>query len=224
MTVDFTQQRIKMVDGQLRTADVGDRRLLGAMMNVPRELFVPSRRRALSYIDEDLEVAPARDGEPARFLMEPATLGRMIQLADISSDDFVLDIGCATGYSSAVLSRLAGSVIALESDPDLARRAGETLSELGFDNVAVVEGPLARGCEEQAPFDVIIVNGAVDRVPDELIAQLRDGGRLVAVLGEGLAGRVTLHIREGEFVSSRTAFNAAVKPLVEFRREPSFEF
>jgi protein-L-isoaspartate(D-aspartate) O-methyltransferase len=224
MTADFSLQRIKMVEGQLRTTDVTEPRLLAAMASVPREEFVPSRRRAFSYIDEDIEVVPARDDAPARYLMEPSPFARLVQLAGIRPGDFVLDVGCATGYSSAVLSRLAGSVIALESDAELAARANDTLSGLGCDNVAVIEGKLTEGCQEQAPFDVIIVEGAVDFVPDALTAQLKDGGRLVAVVGQGNAGKATLFLSEGGFVSSRTAFNAAVKPLPEFLREPSFEF
>jgi protein-L-isoaspartate(D-aspartate) O-methyltransferase len=224
MTADFSLQRLKMVEGQLRTTDVSEPRLLKAMAEVPREEFVPSRRRSLAYIDEDLEVAPAREDSPARFLMEPSPFARLVQLARIRPGDFVLDVGCATGYSSAVLSRLAGSVIALERDPELAAEAGETLARLDCDNVAVMEGSLADGCPDQGPFDVIIVGGAVDFVPDALTAQLKDGGRLVAVIGQGNAGKATLFVSEGGRISSRPAFNAAVKPLPEFQREPSFEF
>lgn len=224
MTADFSLQRIKMVDGQLRTTDVTDSRLLTAMGTLPREEFVPSRRRALSYIDEDIEVAEARDGQLARFIMEASPFAKLVQLARVRPGEFVLDVGCATGYSSAVLSRLAGSVIALESDPDLEARATDTLSRLGCDNVAVVGGKLAEGCAEQGPFDLIVLEGAVDFVPDTLLAQLKDGGRLVAVIGHGNAGRATLFIKEGDVVSSRAAFNAAIKPLPEFIREPSFEF
>jgi protein-L-isoaspartate(D-aspartate) O-methyltransferase len=224
MTADFSLQRVKMVEGQLRTTDVTEPRLLSAMASVPREEFVPSRRRALSYIDEDLEVAPAQDGVPARYLMEPSPFARLVQLARVRPGDFVLDVGCATGYSAAVLSRLAGSVIALECDPELAASAGETLSRLDCDNVAIIEGKLAEGCPDQGPFDVIIIEGAVDFVPDALTAQLKDGGRLVTVIGQGNAGKATLFLSEGGRISSRPAFNAAVRPLPEFRREPSFEF
>jgi len=224
MTADFTLQRIKMIDGQLRTTDVTDSQLLTAMGTLPREEFVPSRRRALSYIDEDIEVAEARDGQLARFIMEASPFAKLVQLARVRPGDFVLDVGCTTGYSSAVLSKLAGSVIALESDPDLEARATDILSRLGCDNVAVVGGKLADGCAEQGPFDLIILEGAVDYVPDTLLAQLKDGGRLVAVIGHGNAGRATLFIKEGDVISSHAAFNAAIKPLPEFIREPSFEF
>ncbi|NMG38668.1 methyltransferase domain-containing protein [Chelativorans sp. ZYF759] len=224
MTADFTLQRIKMVDGQLRTTDVTESHLLTAMGTLPREEFVPSRRRALAYIDEDIIVADARDGQPARYIMEPSPFAKLVQMARVRPDDFVLDVGCTTGYSSAVLSKLAGSVIALESDPDLEAQATDILSRLGCDNVAVVGGKLAEGCADQGPFDLIILEGAVDFVPDALLDQLKNGGRLVAVVGHGNAGRATLFIKEGGVVSSRASFNAAVRPLPEFQREPGFVF
>src|SRR5690606_35593785 len=179
MSVDFAAQRSNMVEGQLRTSDITDVPLLQAMGAIPREAFVPARRRTLAYMDEDLEIAEAGAGAPARYLMDPAQFGRLLQLAAVVPTDFVLDIGCGTGYSAAVLSRLASSVVALECDPALAGQASATLSELGFDNVAVVEGPLQEGYGPEAPYDVIVVGGAVDAVPDALLAQLKDGGRLV---------------------------------------------
>ncbi|TKT76749.1 protein-L-isoaspartate O-methyltransferase [Aquamicrobium sp. LC103] len=224
MTADFQQLRIKMVDGQLRTTDVTNIALQDAMLAVPREEFVSAGKRDLAYIDEDLEILPARDGMPPRFLMEPSPFARLVQLADVTSADFVLDVGCGTGYSSAVLSRLAGSVVALESEAALAESAAATLERLGCDNVAVTQGALSAGYPGEAPFDVILINGAVDQVPQELLAQLKDGGRLVAIVGTGNAGRAMIFVREGELFSSRTVFNAAVKPLAEFRRQPEFEF
>lgn len=221
MTADFSLQRRKMVDGQLRTTDVSDTRLLAAMLAVPREAFVPAARRALAYIDEDI---PVGTGAMQRYLMEPSPFARMVQLAEIGSDDFVLDVGCTTGYSAAVLSRLSNSVVALESDPELAAAATQTLADLGYDNVAVVEGPLQDGFPSEAPYDVIFVGGAVEEVPQALFDQLKDGGRLVAVVGHGNAGVARLYLRDGGHVSSRRGFNAAVKPLPGFQRAPAFEF
>ena len=152
MDVDFASLRIKMVDGQVRTTDVTDLSLLDALLAVPREEFVPAARRSLAYIDEDLEIAPASGGLPARFLMEPSPFARLVQLADVKPGDFVLDVGAGTGYSSAVLSRLVGAVVALESDPALAQLAQATLSRLGYDTVAVVEGDLAAGYPGQGPY------------------------------------------------------------------------
>ena len=213
-----------MVDGQLRTTDVNNPAVIEAVLAVPREEFVPRAKAELAYIDEDIEVSSAGNGNPPRFLMEPAPFAKLVQLADIRPSDFVLDIGCATGYSSAVLSRLAGSVVAVESDHELAQTATETLSRLGFDNVAVVEGPLNEGYPAEAPYDVILVGGAVDQLPDDLFAQLRDGGRLVAVVGEGNSGIAQLFLKTGETVSGRRAFNAAVRRLPGFERAAAFQF
>ena len=224
MTADFQEQRVKMVDGQVRTTDVTDLAIIDAMLSVPREEFVPARRRELAYIDEDIEVTPAADGRGARFLMEPSPFARLVQLARVRPSDFVLDVGCATGYSSAVLSRLASFVVALESDSALAGRANTVLPKLGYDNIAVVEGPLAEGYASEAPYDVIFINGAVDRTPQALFDQLKDGGRLVAVVGHGNTGRAMLYRKDDGVVSSRSAFNAAIKPLGEFGVAPVFEF
>ncbi|WP_127523581.1 protein-L-isoaspartate O-methyltransferase [Mesorhizobium sp. Z1-4] len=224
MSGDFEQRRVKMVDGQLRTTDVTSASVLDAMLSVPREEFVPRSRAELAYIDEDILVADAASDAPARYLMEPSPFAKLVQLAEIESGDFVLDIGCTTGYSSAVLSQLASSVIALECDEGLAATATGKLTELGYDNVAVVTGALQAGCPDEAPFDVIIVEGAVDQVPDELLLQLRDGGRLVAVVGNGNAGAAHVFYNAEGVISGRKAFNAAVRPLPGFQQVAEFQF
>jgi protein-L-isoaspartate(D-aspartate) O-methyltransferase len=212
-----------MVDGQLRTTDVNRIPLLDAFMSVPREAFVPAKLKALAYIDEDLEVTPAGSAE-RRYLMEPSPFAKMLQLANIGSGDVVLDVGAATGYSAAILSLVAGSVIALESDAALADGATARLAELGYDNVAVVQGALEEGYASEAPYDVIVLEGAVDAVPRALFDQLKEGGRLVVVEGYGNAGVVRLYLRQGDTVSGRRGFNAAVKPLTGFQGEPAFAF
>lgn len=224
MTVDFSQQRENMIEGQLRTQDVTNVRLIEAVRSIPREEFVPGRRKALSYIDEDLEVAAASGGNTARYLMQPAQFGKLVQLADVKASDFVLDIGCATGYSTAVLSKIASFVVAVECDETLSETATSTLAELDCVNVTVVTGPLEKGHADEAPYDVIFVGGAVDEVPQSLLDQLGEGGRLVAVVGRGNAARAHLFVKEDGVISSRAAFNSAVETLPGFQREAGFVF
>lgn len=224
MPTDFSSLRTKMVDSQVRPTDVTDLALISAMLSVPREAFVAAGRRELAYIDDNLPLGTPGSTDPQRYLMEPSPFARLVQLALVRPQDVVLDVGCGTGYASAVLSRLAASVIALESNPLLAEQATSILSGLGHDNVAVVEGPLEAGYAAEAPYDVIFVGGAVDEVPQALSRQLREGGRLVAVVGSGNAGVASLYVRDGDVVGRRRAFNAAVRPLPGFRREESFVF
>lgn len=224
MNADFSERRVKMVDGQVRTTDVTDAAILSAMLSVPREAFVDTGQRELAYIDEDLRYASTADSDQPRYLMEPSPFAKLLQLAEVASNDVVLDVGCGTGYSAAVLSKLAGSVIALESDAALAAKATETLSSLGCDNVVVVSGALPAGYASEAPYDVIFVGGSAEQVPDALLAQLKEEGRLVVVEGHGNAGVARVFLKSGGAVTSRNAFNAAVKPLPGFNRTREFEF
>ncbi len=224
MDVDYYQYRLKMVDGQLRTTDVTVPELLDVMGVVPRERFVDPSRKDLAYIDEDVVVAQRHGGAPLRYLMEASPFAKLVQLAEVGSGDAVLDIGCATGYSSAVLSRLARTVVALESNSDLAARATATLVDLGYGNVSVVVGALAAGFAPGGPYDVIILGGAVEALPATLFDQLREGGRLVAVEGLGNAGRAKRYLKSVGATTGRHAFNAAVKPLPGFERTRTFEF
>jgi len=216
---DFATARLNMVEGQVRPNKVVDQRVVDAMLAVPRELFVPKAARGIAYVDEDIPVAPGR------FLIEPMVLARMLQEARVTPDDIVLVIGAGTGYSAAVLSRVAATVVALESDADLARRASATLQEQGAENAVVVEAPLAEGYPRQAPYDVVLIDGAVSAVPDALLGQLAEGGRLVGVVAEeGRLGRARLFERRGGAVAGRVLFEAGTPLLPGFAPAPRFVF
>jgi protein-L-isoaspartate(D-aspartate) O-methyltransferase len=218
--VDFAQARRTMVDSQVRPSDVTDLKLIAAMLDVPREQFVPAARRAIAYLDMDVPVG----GEGARALLKPMVLAKLIQAAGIREGDRVLDVGCATGYSAAVLARLAAAVVALEEDTALARTAGETLAASGVSNVSVVSGPLHAGFAQDAPYDVIVIEGASEVVPAALLAQLKDGGRLVAVIGSGPMGKATIYRAAGGGATGQTLFDASAPLLPGFAKPAAFVF
>ncbi|MEM5584831.1 protein-L-isoaspartate O-methyltransferase [Roseibium sp. AS2] len=218
---DFNQSRRKMVDNQLRTNDVTDHRILDAMELVPRERFVPASRRAVAYIDEDLPIGSTDSG---RVLMKPHIFGKLVQLADIREDDVVLVIGAGTGYSAAVISKLAASVVALEENQDFVSTATDVLVDLGIENAVVVEGPLVDGYAAEGPYDVILVDGAVDVLPAALGNQLKPDGRLAVIEGQGGAGAAKLYQKSGDAISGRFGFNASVKILPGFARSAEFVF
>jgi len=222
--LDFAAARRMMVDGQVRTSDVTDLRIIGAMLELPRERFVPEANAALAYLDLDLPATAASGGEPVRRLLKPMVLAKMVQAAAVKESDHVLDVGCATGYSSALLARLARSVVALEEDPALARRARENLEAVGAGNVTVMIGPLTQGWPAKAPYDVILVEGAVELVPPALSRQLNDGGRLVAVVGRAPPGRAMVYRSVAGEVSGWPAFDAAAPLLPGFAAPPAFVF
>lgn len=215
---DAVAARRLMVDGQVRTADVTDAALLDAMLTVPRERFLPPALAPLAYVDGDVQIAPGR------ALLKPMVLAKLIQAARVGPEDCVLDLGCGTGYSSAVLARLAARIVALEEDAELAREAGESLAAVGAAQVAVVVGPLTAGWPAGAPYDVILLNGAAEILPDALGRQLAPGGRLVGVCGRGPATKGTIsYFIEGHLVG-RPIFDAAAQPLAGFVAPPAFVF
>jgi protein-L-isoaspartate(D-aspartate) O-methyltransferase len=219
--VDFTQARRMMVDSQLRTFDVNDIPLLDAMDDVPRERFVLPGREQLAYIDQDI---PVGDGAERRYMLSPMIQARMIQALGIEPGNRVLDVACGRGYSSAVLARLGAQVTALESDEALATAARDCLAAAGAGAVAVRFGALDHGCRENAPYDAILVNGAVEVRPEGLLRQLAEGGRLVCVKGRGRAARATLYVRSGDTFGERALFDAAAPLLAPFQVKPGFTF
>lgn len=209
---DLAMARRMMVDSQVRTSNVTDLRIIAAMLELPREQFVVEP--ALAYLDADV---PAGEG---RRLLKPMVLARMVQAAGIGADDRVLDVGCASGYSAALLGRLAGRVVALEESAALARLATEHLA--GTRNVTVVTGPLRQGWPAEAPYDVILLEGATEIVPEELCRQLGEGGRLIAVHRRGSVGQVTIYRAAGGEISGWPVLDAAAPLLPGFAAVPEF--
>ena len=208
---DFAQARQNMVDCQLRTNKLVHPALISQFEEVPRERFVDEAVQSIAYVDEDVAVGNGR------YLVEPMVLARILQELTIEPTDIVLDVGCGTGYSSAILSGLAATVVGLESDPDLAARANDLLTDLAADNAVVVEGVLAEGYATQGPYDVILVGGAVAAVPQALTDQLAEGGRLAAVIDDGSGqGKAILMIKRNGNVSQRVLFDASVPRLPGF--------
>lgn len=218
--IDFARARTLMVDNQLRTSSITDRRILAAMEAVPREIFVPEARRSLAYID-GAHVLPGPSG---RALPPPAPFARLVQLAALEAEDVVLDVGAGTGYSTAVLARLAGKVIAVESDPALAKMARENLEALGVANASVVEAALDAGAPKQGPYDAIILDGAVAEVPEKLLKQLKQGGRLVALVHKAGTPVAHVFVRSGDEFAPRAEFNTTLPPLTHEKPAETFVF
>lgn len=215
---DSAAARRMMVDGQVLTADVHNSELIAAMLEVPRERFVPPALVELAYVDSDLEIAKGRS------MLKPMVLAKLIQAAHIQLDDHVLDVGCGLGYSSAVLARMAGSVLALEEDAQLARAAEEALAASGVANVVVATGPLTEGWPAAAPYDFILLNGATEIAPETLGAQLKPSGRLACILGPAPAAKAMIFRPvEGRLVG-RPIFDAAAPMLPGFVAPPAFVF
>jgi protein-L-isoaspartate(D-aspartate) O-methyltransferase len=205
-----------MIDSQIRPSDVTDPHILAAFGAVAREGYVPRAARALAYADVPVEVAPGR------FMLEPRCFAKLLQLAAIKPDDRILDVGCATGYSAALLARLGGKVFALEQDADLLRIASDGLSTNG--NIILVQGALIEGVKAEGPFDVIVVEGAIEQAPETLLSQLAEGGRLVVIMNDGPQGKATLFLKENGGIGRRAVFDAAAPLLAGFKKAMGFIF
>ena len=214
---DFAALRRTMVDTQVRPADVTDHPLIQAMLETPRELFVPQSSTGLAYLDLDLPV-----GGDGRRLLMPMVLAKMLQALNIAPEDRALDVGCATGYAAALLSQLAVSVVALEEDEGLLRAAKTTLARTG--NIEVVQGLLVDGYHAAAPYDVILVEGCIEVGPERLCQQLADGGRLVCISGTGPATKATLYRRDLDDMTSQAIFDASGTSLPGFAKPAAFVF
>ena len=205
-----------MVDTQVRPSDVTKFPIIEAMLQVPREVYVPRDRREAAYVGGNVEIAPGR------VVLEARTLAKMLDALDIQPGEIVLDLGCGLGYSAAVIARLADTVVAVEEDAELAAEAQRALSDEGVDNAVVVAGPLAAGAAKHGPYDVITVEGGIETLPQALADQLKEGGRIAAVFMEGALGTVKIGIRQGGRIDWRFAFNAAAPLLPGFARARGF--
>ena len=222
--IDVKSQRLNMVESQVRPSDVTDRRIIRAMLETPREQFAPSSYKQMAYMDEQIPLTKPAPGIEPRALLAPRTLAKLIQLAEISAGDVVLDVGCGTGYSAALIGKLAETVVALESDAALNESATKALQELSMDNIAVVSGSLPDGYPDEGPYDAIFVGGRVDEIPPALLDQLKDGGRLVAVRGAPKYARAVLWRRVGANFDEKEYFEAGAPMLPGFAKAKEFVF
>lgn len=205
-----------MVDTQVRPSDVTKFPIIDAMLSVPREAFVPSTMREAAYIGENLDIGGGR------VLLEPRTLAKMLDVLDIKPTEVILDIAPGLGYSTAVLAHMAEFVIGVEDDDSRAEEAQSILSEQGIDNAAIISGALAEGAAKSGPYDVIILQGAVEVLPDSLLAQLKDGGRIVSIFAEGDLGVVRIGYKMDQRINWRMAFNAGAPVLTGFAKKAEF--
>lgn len=220
---EFAAARTNMIESQVRPNGITDRRIIAAMEQIAREDFVPENRRVVAYVDEDVPLAPSDAAQGPRALIEVMAFARMLQHAAVKPTEKVLMVGAGTGYGTAVVSALAASVVAVESDAGLVAEARRALS--GLPNVKIVEGSLEAGAKGDGPFDVIVLEGRAEVVPQSLLDQLADGGRLVAVVGEADMAQACVFTKSGAAVAVRAAFDASVAALPGFRKKkPVFVF
>ncbi len=213
---DYTSRRTTMVDTQVRPSDVTKFPIINAMLSVPREAFVPQAQRETAYAGENLPV------DEGRVLLEPRTLAKMLDALDIQNDEMVLDIGCGLGYSSAVIAHIAEAVVAVDDNEERIEEAQQILSDTGADNVILHQAALSEGAAAHGPYDAIILQGAVEHLPDSLVAQLKEGGRIACLFQEGALGVVRIgYLLDGE-LNWRYSFNAGAPVLPGFEKHHAF--
>ncbi|MCV6574221.1 MAG: protein-L-isoaspartate O-methyltransferase [Cohaesibacter sp.] len=215
---EYADARRQMVDNQIRTTDVTAYHVLKAFESVPRELFVPSHMRNLAYSDVDIALTDMR------CMMQPSPLAKLLQLAEITADDLVLVVGAQSGYTAALISKMANTVVAVESDDALVEQAQEILTNLSYDNVAMIGGDITKGYASEGPYDVIVVEGAVEDIPRDLLNQLKDGGALVAIDGKERRAEAIKILRQGDNFSTIAAFDTNAPALAEFAKPEEFAF
>lgn len=213
---DFAAARHAMTESQIRTSDVTDLALLKAFRSTPRENFVPKSQQALAYADAHVTTSEGR------VMVRPRDFAKLVHALDVQPSDIVLDVACGRGYSTAILAGIADTVVGLDSSEESVSRATDNLTGAEVTNAAVVQGDLTNGAKAHGPFDVILVNGAVETVPQGWLDQLADGGRLGVVVLEGGVGRATVFTRSGDSVGDRVVFDSNVPALPEYAAEPEF--
>lgn len=213
---DFAARRRIMVDTQVRPSDVTKFPIIEAMLNVPRELFVPDSMREAAYVEDAIPLSGGR------VVLEPRTFAKILDNLNIADSELVLDIGCGLGYSSAVAARMAQLVVAVEQDEAMVDEAQALLTEAGVDNAVVQAGELAEGAAEHGPYDVIMVQGGVEDVPARLVDQLKDGGRIACIFMDGDLGAVRIGHKANGRVSWRFVFNAGAPILPGFKKMSEF--
>lgn len=216
--IDYAAAREVMVDRQVRPSDVTRYPIIAAMLEVPRETFLPESLRPIAYLGEHVPIAPCR------VLLDPRVFAKLLDALSVEPDDLVLDVGCGYGYSTAVLARMAEAVVALESDADMAAEAERLLAAQAVDNAVLHTGPLPEGVAEHGPFDAMIVEGGIEALPAALEAQLKPGGRVAAIFVDGAGGRARLGIRTGDGVAWRRIFDATAPVMPGFEAAKAFEF
>jgi protein-L-isoaspartate(D-aspartate) O-methyltransferase len=213
---DNATRRRMMVDNQIRPSDVTKFPIIEAFLSLKREYFVPTENRDTAYVGEHIQIGNDR------VILDPRTLAKMLDAVDVTDSELVLDVGAGYGYSSAIIAYLAEAVVALESDDKPASEMQNALIEHGIDNVIVEQGPLLDGAASHAPYDVIFVQGGVEFIPEKIISQLKEGGRMVALFMEGTLGSVKIGYKVTGGVNWRFAFNAGAPVLSDFEKEPTF--
>ena len=224
----FDILRKNMVNSQLLPNAITSKELLDAFRQLKRENFVPTSQQALAYIDRDLQIkADPQDGE-TRFILDPMVQAKLIQAVDVKPSDIVLDVACSTGYSTALLAKLANMVVGIEANQKIADLATQHIEQQEIDNAVIICDPLADGYKKEAPYDVIVVNGLVEQVPQELFDQLAEGGRLIAIEVSDKStisaplGHAFLYHKKHEVLAKRMIFDASPTKLNDFDKAVEF--
>lgn len=215
---DFAKARDHMVESQIRTNDVTEPAILKAFRTTARENFVPKAKKALAYSDAHIRM------DEGRVMLRPRDLSKLIDAADIRPSDVVLDVACGRGYSTAVMSKLADTVVGLEVSDEAVATATDLLVQADVENAAIVKGDLKGGASEHGPFNVIFINGAVTQVPKQWLTQLANKGRLVCIVQNGPIGQATVFTKSGDAVGDRVEFDASAPLLPGFEAEEAFVF